>query len=119
MSDKTYQTLFYCFITFLTIYPVIELFTKKYHCAIKVLIVIGIILFWGVALKVKSIDDNDKAASTKREAHLAGVIDSINAKMTIIEHKKDSLANVINNIDSHNTYKNNFPNLKVATFGSH
>lgn len=63
MSDNSIKTMFYVFISLLTIYPIIELLFKKHKWYVSLLIIFFIVFFWVIAIKYKNIIDKESTAA--------------------------------------------------------
>jgi hypothetical protein len=119
MNDKNYETVFYYCILILSAYPLFEIILGTRKWWFKGIIVILLSIFWFVSYNVKQIDDRDKSSLSTTVTGLTDSVGKMNAKLTIIEHKKDSLVNVIYKINNHNTYNSKIGIANGLLIGRH
>ncbi len=114
MSDNFIKSMFYFFVTFLTIYPIFELFVKKRNGYVRTIIVILIAFFWFIAIKYKKIDDKEKAEAQRNENALRKQSTKLANELKIktdstnryLEALKDSLKHVPVNENSRKIINN-------------
>lgn len=114
MSDATVKNTEYLLAAILSIYPILQLFfEKKRKWFYKLIIFLGLCIFWDITIKYKNIIDKENETASRKENISDSLIKELKIKNDLLSKKLDSSNLLLNQIKNKNTIQKNDFNTKI------